>query len=940
MDELNRKPTLPPGPVFRFGLFKLDASTGSLTRNGVRVKLQDQPFQLLALLLQKPGEIVTREEIRQRLWESNTFVDFDKSLGVAVVKAREALGDSATNPRFMETVPRRGYRFIAPVSLETALSHSIAAPLVGSTGIPAPSPMSTIPVPSSTLPSSTPEEQRGKVHRKILWYVTGAVGITFAIAIAGFRFHPVPRPEAESPQPAAQTKLRRSVAVLGLRNVAASPDQNWLSTALTEMLNTELAAKGDLRLVSGEDVASVMRDLSLPMEDTLAKSTLTRLRSSLGADVVVVGSYTLLSDGGKNRIRLDMRAQDTDLGETIFESSITGDEKDLFDLASQAGSRLREGLDPSLSLAPATESSRLKGSANQLALQFYSEGLARTYDFDFVGARDLLKRAVGADPGFAEAHSALSSAYASLGYQTQAREEAKRALRYTRNLPQETVLSLQGQYQESISDWAKAALTYQELFQFFPDNLTYGLRLARMQLHINPADSAHTIASLRGLPAPIGDDPRIDLMEASELIGQDLPTARSAAQKGIAKASAHGATLTVARGYGILCEQDVANGQSMDQSISECNLARNSYMSAGDQNNAARTLNDLAGLYFQHGDLGKAQTMWQDAIEVFRKVGDTEGVAASSNNFGDVFLTVGKLTEASNLLQQAIAGYKMVGDRSGVALATIDLGQIALQKADLPVARRNYEQAIATATQAGDKSAAAYGFAGLGDVSMQQDQLTAARRQYETAFKLRKAVGEKQTILQTRVALARLALEDGHTKDVEPDLRQCLNELHREQLPDDELWAGLVLANALLKLSKNVDAKKELVELRPLEGKTLNRELRLRFSLEFGRVLLAERDLDTSRTVLDRTSNEAETTGISGLAWEAQIALAQVQGEAGDVIGAIQQLKSVEARARSAGFLLVARKADAYTGLWLNPGGSAVPPKNPDSHGTSGTRGS
>jgi len=127
MDGLNRKSTLSSGTAYRFGLFSLDVSAGSLTRNGILIKLQDQPFQLLALLLEKRGEVVTREEIRQRLWKSNTFVDFDKSLGVAVVKVREALTDSAGNPRFLETVPRRGYRFIAPVSVEVLAGSSPVA---------------------------------------------------------------------------------------------------------------------------------------------------------------------------------------------------------------------------------------------------------------------------------------------------------------------------------------------------------------------------------------------------------------------------------------------------------------------------------------------------------------------------------------------------------------------------------------------------------------------------------------------------------------------------------------------------------------------------------------------------------------------------------------------------------------------------------------------
>jgi DNA-binding winged helix-turn-helix (wHTH) protein len=103
------------GKGYRFGIFEVDLAAGELRKNGARVKLQDQPFQVLVALLEKPAESVTREELRQRIWPADTFVDFDHSLNTAVNKVREALGDSAANPRYIETLARRGYRFIAPV---------------------------------------------------------------------------------------------------------------------------------------------------------------------------------------------------------------------------------------------------------------------------------------------------------------------------------------------------------------------------------------------------------------------------------------------------------------------------------------------------------------------------------------------------------------------------------------------------------------------------------------------------------------------------------------------------------------------------------------------------------------------------------------------------------------------------------------------------------
>lgn len=105
----------PETRLLRFGIFEIDAAAGELRKNGVRIKLQEQPFQVLVILLESSGRVVTREEIREHLWGSDTFVDFDQSLNTAINKIRESLGDSASNPRYVETLARKGYRFLAPV---------------------------------------------------------------------------------------------------------------------------------------------------------------------------------------------------------------------------------------------------------------------------------------------------------------------------------------------------------------------------------------------------------------------------------------------------------------------------------------------------------------------------------------------------------------------------------------------------------------------------------------------------------------------------------------------------------------------------------------------------------------------------------------------------------------------------------------------------------
>jgi DNA-binding winged helix-turn-helix (wHTH) protein len=112
--------------TYKFGLYEADVASGELRKNGSKLRLQEQPFQVLIALLERPGEVFTREELRERLWPADTFVDFDHSLNTAINKLRDALGDTASNPRFIETLARRGYRFIAPVQSESKLDEAIA----------------------------------------------------------------------------------------------------------------------------------------------------------------------------------------------------------------------------------------------------------------------------------------------------------------------------------------------------------------------------------------------------------------------------------------------------------------------------------------------------------------------------------------------------------------------------------------------------------------------------------------------------------------------------------------------------------------------------------------------------------------------------------------------------------------------------------------------
>ena len=263
------------------------------------------------------------------------------------------------------------------------------------------------------------------------------------------------------------------------------------------MLNTELAANGALRMVPGEDIARVKRELPLPDEDSLAKATLERLRINPGADVVVLGSYTPLSGSGDKRIRLDVRVQDTVRGETISEQSFTGSEGDLFELATQAGQALRQSLGIGSASTPASLQARAALPSNQEAVRFYTEGQGRLWAFDYIHARALLAKAVVADPTYPLAHAALADAWSHLGYAPKARAEIEQARSLSGHLGPEDRLLIDGQYYATIQDRTRAVDAYRQLFTQFPDNLDYGLRLADEQRWVNPDDALHTLEGLR-----------------------------------------------------------------------------------------------------------------------------------------------------------------------------------------------------------------------------------------------------------------------------------------------------------------------------------------------------------------------------------------------------------------------------------------------------------
>ena len=351
----------------RFGVFEADLRAGELRKNGQRVRLQEQPFRVLAMLLEHPGDVVTREELRARLWPADTFVDFDHGLNKAINKLRDALGDSAESPRFVETVARRGYRFLADVK-------GADAPPVGD------------PQPAAPIASRTPRARaRGWKLAMFGLFVLLAALATWKV-LSGGRPSPVVR----------------SLAVLPLESLSNDASQDYFADGMTDELITDLGQIRALRVISRTSV----------MVYKHARKPVAQIARELAVDAVVEG--TVLRSG--DRVRITAQLIDAAEDRHLWSQSYEGELRDTLALQSKVAGAIadqsRINLNPQEQAAlhhvkvvdPEAYESYLKGRF------FWNKRTAAGLKV----ALAYFTQAVEEDPSYAPARSGLADTYALL----------------------------------------------------------------------------------------------------------------------------------------------------------------------------------------------------------------------------------------------------------------------------------------------------------------------------------------------------------------------------------------------------------------------------------------------------------------------------------------------------------------------------------------------
>ena len=363
-----------PFERFRFGVFEVDLRSGELRKQGIKIKLHDQPFQILAMLVEHPGEVVTREQLQQKLWPADTFVDFDRGLNSAVKKLRDALGDSAEIPRYVETLPRRGYRFIGSLSNASSSrgEHALGVPgrvVVEQSAAASEGVVTEVPVVS------------GVSRRWTLWTTAGVLAGLLVLLARATPVH------------------IRSIAVLPLENLSGDPAQEYFTDGMTDALVTELAQISSLRVISR---TSVMRYKG-------TRKPLPDIAKELSVDGIVEGSVVQSAERVRVNAQLIEAATDRHLWASMYERS----PGDVVILQSEVARAIANAIQVQLTPQEEARLTRVQ-SVDPQAYESYLRGRYFWNKRTDVAVRksiDYFQQAIQRDPNYALAYAGMADAY-------------------------------------------------------------------------------------------------------------------------------------------------------------------------------------------------------------------------------------------------------------------------------------------------------------------------------------------------------------------------------------------------------------------------------------------------------------------------------------------------------------------------------------------------
>jgi TolB-like protein/DNA-binding winged helix-turn-helix (wHTH) protein/Flp pilus assembly protein TadD len=475
------------GPL-RFGVFELDLQAGQLRKHGLRIRLQEQPFQILGMLLEHHGEVVTREELQKKLWPADTFVDFDHGLNKAINKIREALGDSAASPRFVETVSRRGYRFLADVKVAVA---PVRGP--GLANQPQPG--------GETRERGDPASKPAMLKRLALspaWKISVFVLVLLIASIVAWKLYFSNRP----------SPVIRSLAVLPLESLSGDASQDYFADGMTDELISDLGQISALRVISRTSV----------MVYKHARKPLPQIARELNVDAVVEGTVHRSGD----RVRITAQLIEASTDKHLWSQSYDGELRDTLTLQNNVARAIADQI--RINLNPQEQAALKKVAVvNPEAYESYLKGRyfwnKRTAD-GLSKAIDYFSEAIKRKPDYAQAYAGLADSYALAGdwkygllapkeAYPKAKAAATKAIALDGTLG-EAHISLAFCLENFDWDWESAGREFTRGIELSPryaiGHEWYGWHLAALGRHAEAIAEVEKAASLDPLSPSIGAD--------------------------------------------------------------------------------------------------------------------------------------------------------------------------------------------------------------------------------------------------------------------------------------------------------------------------------------------------------------------------------------------------------------------------------------------------
>jgi len=973
--------------VLRLGdEFELDLGACELRKNGLARRLGRIPMELLLLLVEQQGQLVTREKIIERIWGKDVFLDTDNSINAAIRKIRQVLEDDADDPRYVQTLIGRGYRFVAQikhVAIHNSRNYDSSPPLEVPNGIPA---IHSQPEEGSSAENRNPSGSSAEIaefaglskphlenirsagtresfarrNRSLGAAASLVLALGLASTVGGVRerlfYH------SAIVKPSNPLTVRPSIAVLGFKNLSGRGDEEWLSTALSEMLDAELASGQKLRTIAGENVARMKMDLALPPSDTYAADTLLKIHRNLGNDMVVLGSYLALGKSAGGKIRVNLQLQDARTGDTIGAVSEDGTENSLPELISRSGDKVRRILQ--IGDVPAGDARQIRAALpeNPEAARLYAEGLVKLRGFDVLSARDFFQQAVAADPKHALSHAALSECWWSLGSDAKAKEEGQKALALSASLAREDQLSVEARYRWSAHQWQRAVEVYETLWRVFPDNLDYGVNLARVQAQAGMGKEAMaTVEALARNPLA-ATDPRVDLAEASaaDKLG-DLHREERAAARAAEKGEQTGTRILTGRALLTRGSALSALGES-DRAVAILLQAQTIFSEVGDQQGVARVLNNLSIIERHEAKLDEAEKHIVQALKIFQRTGSKQGAVQAFNNLSNIYWVQGKIAKAVAAQQQSlelahemndklhestslnnIAGLlqlqgkldearkyfeqslhldQEMGDKEGIGMVLGNIADLLARQGDLTTARKLAEDALSTDEKSGVKTLQGYALYELAETLEAQGDSAAAKSKFEESARVRHEIHEIVTEAESQLALGHLQIEDNDSKAAEETVRVTINVFQNAKSTDNAALGYSLLAMALCKQGRQSEAQQALQLSRNLLPKTVDVAVRLQVEMENALVAGLSSSASTARPPsqnelehalkdLESVQQRARSFGYLGIELESRLHQGELELRVGNVGLARVHLRALQRDARIKGFVSIANQAAA-----------------------------